>query len=68
MKYVHESVSDSAAFVVKELQQNDGLGGVIALDEQGNVAFSMNSSGMYRGYIKHDGIPLAAIFADEDLH
>ena len=31
------------------------------------VALPLNSSGMYRGVIKSDGIPLTAIFDDDEL-
>ncbi len=52
---------------MKDLADNDGLGGVIALDNEGNFALSLNSTGMYRGVIRHDGRPLTAIFDDDEL-
>jgi len=67
MKFNHESVGMAAAFVVKDLAVNDGLGGVIALDNEGNFALTLNSTGMYRGVIRHDGRPLTAIFDDDEL-
>ncbi len=67
MKFNHESVGKAADFVVKDLADNDGLGGVIALDNEGNFALSLNSTGMYRGVIRHDGRPLTAIFDDDEL-
>jgi hypothetical protein len=33
----------------------------------GAVALSMNCSGMYRGVIRPNGVPLTAIFSDEQL-
>ena len=31
------------------------------------VALPLNCPGMYRGVIRSDGVPLVAIFADEEL-
>ena len=36
MKFLGESVHKAASSVVKALGENEGIGGVIALDEQGN--------------------------------
>lgn len=36
-------------------------------DEKPLVAMPMNSPGMYRGVIREDGMPLTAIFADEEI-
>lgn len=67
MKFKHESVKKASEFAVRELAANDGVGGVISLDNNGNFALSLNSSGMYRGVIRHDGRPLTAIFDDDEL-
>ncbi|KAG8827830.1 hypothetical protein FRC17_007709 [Serendipita sp. 399] len=67
MKLLGESVQDAADNVVNHLQEDGGIGGVIALDMEGNVAFALNCNGMYRGLIKDDGIPLTAIFNDDVL-
>ncbi|KAI0790695.1 nucleophile aminohydrolase [Abortiporus biennis] len=67
MKYLHESVNESAKQCVEELRKDGGIGGVIALDNKGNVAMPLNCSGMYRGVIKSDGVPKTAIFDDDEL-
>ncbi|EJD02791.1 N-terminal nucleophile aminohydrolase [Fomitiporia mediterranea MF3/22] len=67
MKFLGESVNKAANSVVKTLGENEGIGGVIALDELGNYALPLNSSGMYRGVITAESIPRVAIFSDEDL-
>ncbi|KAG8776612.1 hypothetical protein FRC15_011872 [Serendipita sp. 397] len=67
MKLLGESVQDAADDVVNHLQEDGGIGGVIALDKKGNIAFAINCSGMYRGLIKDDGIPLTAIFKEDIL-
>ncbi|KAG8768242.1 hypothetical protein FRC20_007680, partial [Serendipita sp. 405] len=48
MKLLGESVQDAADDVVNHLRENGGIGGVIALDKKGNIAFAINCSGMYR--------------------
>jgi beta-aspartyl-peptidase (threonine type) len=53
--------------VVEDLLKNGGLGGVIALDREGNVSMPLNSPGMYRGLIRPDGVALTAIFANDEL-
>ncbi len=45
-----------------ELAALKGKGGIIAIDEKGNFGFSFNTSGMYRGAIKHDMSPIVKIF------
>jgi len=77
-----ESLQKSADAVVNRLEEDGGLGGVIALDQKGNgqyriililvltaltAAFAINCRGMYRGIIREDGIPLTAIFKDDVL-
>lgn len=36
MKFLHESVGKASSYVVEELRQNGGVGGVITLDSEGN--------------------------------
>lgn len=33
----------------------------------GSVALPLNCDGMYRGVIRPDGVPLTAIFSDDEL-
>lgn len=40
MQYQHESLKDAAAYVVEDLKQAGGIGGVIALDNEGNSKLS----------------------------
>ncbi|RDX44090.1 asparaginase [Lentinus brumalis] len=67
MKYLHEPLSVAAKACVEELRRDGGIGGVIALDNGGNVAMPMNCSGMYRGVVYEDGVPKTAIFDDDEL-
>ncbi|CAZ81387.1 unnamed protein product [Tuber melanosporum] len=43
----------------------DGSGGVIGLDEKGNVVMSMNCGGMFRGYIDKEGKAKVGVYWDE---
>lgn len=68
MRYAHCSLQEAADAVVQhELVSLGGQGGLIAIDAAGNVVFSVNSPGMYRGAIDEQGVPRTAIFADEQL-
>jgi beta-aspartyl-peptidase (threonine type) len=39
-----------------------GSGGLIAVDRTGAVALPFNCAGMYRGYVRRDGILRTAIY------
>lgn len=56
MQLVGDSVDEATRRVVQDLWRDGGIGGVIALDEQGKVALPLNCPGMYRGVIRSDGI------------
>jgi len=67
VKHLGEPLQKAAEFAVEELRHHGGIGGVIALDNKGNVAMPLNCGGMYRGVIREDGVPLTAIFDDDVL-
>jgi beta-aspartyl-peptidase (threonine type) len=53
MEYLGESLEEAAGFVVHhKLVEAGGEGGLIALDNKGNVTMPFNSEGMYRGYAR----------------
>lgn len=59
------SVQDAADAEIKDVGELGGTGGVIVVGTDGSVAFSMNTSGMYRGEARQ-GQPLrVAIYGDE---
>jgi beta-aspartyl-peptidase (threonine type) len=62
---VHQSVQVAADGEIAEVGRLGGDGGVVAMDRDGVVAFSMNTSGMYRGLIGPDRAPYVAIYGDE---
>ena len=56
MRHAGQSLHDAADHVVmRDLAENDGSGGLIAVDAAGNVAMPFNSPGMYRGCIERGG-------------
>lgn len=56
MRHAGQSLYDAAEHVVmRDLAENDGSGGLIAVDAAGNVAMPFNSPGMYRGCIERGG-------------
>jgi len=67
VQFKHESIKQAGQHAVEDLLEDGGLGGIIILDSEGNVAMPMNSSGMYRGVIREDGVPMTAIFSDEEV-
>lgn len=63
VQYRGETLEQAARYVVMEkLVAQQGEGGVIAMDAYGNYTMPFNSSGMYRGRIGRDGVPVTAIF------
>jgi beta-aspartyl-peptidase (threonine type) len=51
-KYLNETVEQAADYIIHtELNANEGNGGLIAVDKNGNIAMPFNSGGMFRGYI-----------------
>jgi beta-aspartyl-peptidase (threonine type) len=68
MKYRGMSVDEATRHVVhKELVDlgGTGTGGMIALDRAGRVAMECNTPGMYRGYIRADGVAHTFLYRDE---
>ncbi|MBB5016493.1 isoaspartyl peptidase/L-asparaginase family protein [Rehaibacterium terrae] len=65
MEYRGDSLAAAAEEVVmKRLPAIGGDGGIIALDGEGNISATFNTSGMYRGWIKPDGTRGTAIFKE----
>ncbi|HWB50863.1 MAG TPA: isoaspartyl peptidase/L-asparaginase [Stellaceae bacterium] len=58
------SLADAAATVVAELGRAGGSGGVIAVGHDGALALPFNCAGMYRGYVRDDGIVYTAIYEE----
>jgi L-asparaginase / beta-aspartyl-peptidase len=66
MEYKDLAIQEAADVVIHEkLKQLGGEGGVVGLDAKANIMMSFNSNGMFRGYIREDGIPQVFIFKSE---
>ena len=57
-----QPLCDAAEAVVAELARVGGSGGLVAVSRDGDVALPFNCAGMYRGYVKDDGIVYTAIY------
>lgn len=67
MEYRGLSVRAASELVVNgKLKEVGGEGGVIALDSRGEFAMPFNSAGMYRGYVRSDGVPRVAIYGEDE--
>ena len=60
-----DSVQVAAAATIADIGTIGGDGGLIAIDGHGNIAFAMNSSGMYRGWVTSSLAPATAIYSGE---
>ncbi len=64
MRHRGETLEEAARHVVmNDLGPNDGSGGVIAVDRDGNIALPFNCEGMYRAFVREGGERGAAIYA-----
>jgi len=60
-----QDVQGAAAATIADIGNIGGDGGVIAMDGSGNIAFAMNSSGMYRGWVTSASPSANAIYSNE---
>ncbi|WP_296814808.1 isoaspartyl peptidase/L-asparaginase, partial [Brevundimonas sp.] len=65
LSYAGETIQQASDAEIGEVGALGGDGGLIALTDEGEVAFSMNTSGMYRGSASWNAAPQVAIYADE---
>lgn len=65
MRHLGEELVTAAEHVVmKDLAPNDGSGGLIAVDRDGNVVMPFNCEGMYRGAVGSNIARMTAIYRD----
>ncbi len=66
MDYLDESAEDAGkAVIMNKLEELGGTGGVIILDQEGNVALPFNTAGMFRG-MKREGKEWVRMFGKEE--
>ncbi|MGN6436335.1 MAG: isoaspartyl peptidase/L-asparaginase family protein [Agriterribacter sp.] len=51
--------------IMKRLLALGGDGGLIAVDNKGNISMPFNTEGMYRAYMNDQGVPVIKIYKDE---
>lgn len=60
------TVVQAAEHVIRErLKAIGGRGGLIAIDRGGRIAMPFTTSGMYRGWIREDGVPVVKIYRQD---
>jgi beta-aspartyl-peptidase (threonine type) len=64
MMYRGMSLADAATAVIDKLTAVGGTGGIISMDKDGNIAMPFNTPGMYRGYMKADGVAHTFLYKD----
>ena len=65
MKYGRQSLPEAAHAVLAGLPaEAEGVGGLVAIDREGNFAMPFNTRGMFRGYVTAEGRFHAAVFPE----
>ncbi len=62
MEYKGFTVAQAATEAIKKVAQLGGEGGLIAIDNQGNISVPFNTSSMFRGWITGKGEKFTGIF------
>ncbi|MGD1848677.1 MAG: isoaspartyl peptidase/L-asparaginase family protein [Salibacteraceae bacterium] len=69
MQYRKLGLQQAADLVVQEkLKTKGGDGGLIAVDGNGNMVFSFNTSGMFRGSVNQEGLAQVFIFKNDKAY
>ncbi|OYU83391.1 MAG: beta-aspartyl-peptidase [Flavobacterium sp. BFFFF2] len=62
MEYKHRSLKRAVKHTLEKLTAHKGRGGLIAIDQKGNMIMEFNTNGMFRGNIDQNGLPFVAIY------
>jgi beta-aspartyl-peptidase (threonine type) len=65
MEYAGKSLTEATQLVIEKVGKLGGLGGVIGIDRDGNIAQTFNTEGMYRGRVGADGQMVIDIYASQ---
>jgi len=66
MRFGGLPLGDAAQRTIDEIEALGGVGGVIALDREGNIATPFSTGGMFRAYVDPDGNTDVRIFGAEE--
>lgn len=65
MEYGHLTLEQAAQeMVMKKLPALGGDGGLIGVDKNGNITMPFCTEGMYRGFVKNDGVKTVKIYKE----
>ncbi len=65
MEYGKYSLKEAAELVINEkLVKQEALGGIIGIDNKGNIVMSFNTDGMFRGYITNNSEPIVQLYKE----
>src|SRR5213594_2544674 len=62
MEYRGMSLKEAAQTALDKVAKLGGTGGLIAIDNQGNITLPFNTAGMYRGYVDPNGTFVVEIY------
>ncbi|WP_256731368.1 isoaspartyl peptidase/L-asparaginase [Sphingomonas sp. dw_22] len=65
VRFKGESLKQAADTVMADIKALGGTGGVILTGPNGEMAWSFNTPGMYRGKASADGVRVVALYGDE---
>ncbi len=65
VEWQKESIQDAVDDTIEDIEILGGDGAVMGMDGSGHLAYSMNSVGMYRGWVSSTSAATTAIYADE---
>jgi L-asparaginase / beta-aspartyl-peptidase len=67
LRHAGQSLQHAAGAVIEALAEFGGRGGAVAVDRTGALALPFNTAGMYRGYVRADGMIHTAIWDEPYL-
>ena len=67
LRHAGQSLQEAADAVVAALAEFGGRGGVVAVGRTGALALPFNTAGMYRGFVRADGVIQTAIWDEPYL-
>jgi len=65
VRFGNASLQEAARAAVEEAEELGGVGGLIVLDPEGNMAMPFTTTGMFRAYVTTDGTMTVRIFKEE---
>lgn len=64
VRFGDQSLEEAAQTTIDEIEELGGVGGVITLDADGNIAAPFSTTGMFRAYVNTEGETAIRIFED----